>query len=571
MGPRPPSTQAHRPQSALAGSRLQTPSAKSSRPRQAVEPYPLVSKAVQGGVKHRGRVPFSSTPLDLPEQPALQETNRSYDTPMKSISKRASGRFTFSTREMSLSTAFNGLCISDQAQSTSIVGLDAPHTPSQLPKRVPSVVDPTESPSPSKSRRKTCAHMAFLTRDSNVRAVPWDTNDKTIRIEREWDEFKGKIEFMTAETKASNDLAGIYKAKGESRGGAFSKALLIFRVVLDLESSQTELAASNTALQAELESSKHSAKVSTDALEDMRRHHSIQIDDLQRQHRRDLEDSTRLSQEEVRHLVREHEDSMKDLRKSLETALEDERVRHRAEIQSLTTESAVTQRITEVELEKAREVARDVEGSLQQLRSDLLLERSVNSDLRVKLSESSGESISLETTIRSLRAHVEFLESDNKSQSHAFVDLETRLQNALRTASEANDKLRTEETLRRKLHNQVQELRGNIRVFCRVRPSLESEPGKEAASISYPDTGSDSKEVEILGQEEKSSLGNITTKKNAFAFDRVFTPDSANADVFEEISQLVQSALDGYNVCIFCYGQTGSGKSICANPVFATC
>ena len=64
-----------------------------------------------------------------------------------------------------------------------------------------------------------------------------------------------------------------------------------------------------------------------------------------------------------------------------------------------------------------------------------------------------------------------------------------------------------------------------------------------------------------MGLEEKSSLGSITTKRNSFAFDRVFGPSSQNEDIFAEISQLVQSALDGYNVCIFCYGQTGSGKT----------
>ena len=38
----------------------------------------------------------------------------------------------------------------------------------------------------------------------------------------------------------------------------------------------------------------------------------------------------------------------------------------------------------------------------------------------------------------------------------------------------------------------------------------------------------------------------------------MFHPECSQEDVFSEVSQLVQSALDGYNVCIFAYGQVSS-------------
>ena len=44
----------------------------------------------------------------------------------------------------------------------------------------------------------------------------------------------------------------------------------------------------------------------------------------------------------------------------------------------------------------------------------------------------------------------------------------------------------------------------------------------------------------------------------AFDFDRAFPPGASQAEVFEDVSPLVTSALDGYNVCIFAYGQTGA-------------
>ena len=47
----------------------------------------------------------------------------------------------------------------------------------------------------------------------------------------------------------------------------------------------------------------------------------------------------------------------------------------------------------------------------------------------------------------------------------------------------------------------------------------------------------------------------------AFDFDRVFGPDAQQSDIFEDVAQLVTSALDGYNVCVFAYGQTGAGKT----------
>ena len=44
-------------------------------------------------------------------------------------------------------------------------------------------------------------------------------------------------------------------------------------------------------------------------------------------------------------------------------------------------------------------------------------------------------------------------------------------------------------------------------------------------------------------------------------FDHIFDSEASQEKVFVEIAQLVQSAVDGKNVCIFAYGQTGSGKT----------
>lgn len=63
------------------------------------------------------------------------------------------------------------------------------------------------------------------------------------------------------------------------------------------------------------------------------------------------------------------------------------------------------------------------------------------------------------------------------------------------------------------------------------------------------------------GSDAISYNGKQRGTKQEFSFDKVFTHKASQEDIFEELSLLVQSALEGYNVCVFAYGQTGSGKT----------
>ncbi|XP_060923547.1 kinesin-like protein KIFC3 isoform X1 [Limanda limanda] len=112
-------------------------------------------------------------------------------------------------------------------------------------------------------------------------------------------------------------------------------------------------------------------------------------------------------------------------------------------------------------------------------------------------------------------------------------------------------KYKREMNLRKKCHNELVRLKGNIRVFCRVRPvSQEEQDAADAKTMLSFDSDDDA--VLYL-----SSKGKMMT----FELDKVFPPRSTQAEVFQEVQSLVTSCIDGFNVCIFAYGQTGSGKT----------
>ncbi|XP_052284158.1 kinesin-like protein KIFC3 isoform X5 [Dreissena polymorpha] len=102
---------------------------------------------------------------------------------------------------------------------------------------------------------------------------------------------------------------------------------------------------------------------------------------------------------------------------------------------------------------------------------------------------------------------------------------------------------RKEAIQRKLLYNQLQELRGNIRVFCRVRKDDRSEsciklPSDQDIVCTHPQQG-----------------------KKIFSFDKVFDINSTQEAIFEDTKPIITSCADGYNVCLLAYGQTGSGKT----------
>jgi kinesin family protein C1 len=94
-----------------------------------------------------------------------------------------------------------------------------------------------------------------------------------------------------------------------------------------------------------------------------------------------------------------------------------------------------------------------------------------------------------------------------------------------------------------RLRNELVDLKGSIRVLCRIKPST----GSNASSrIEMSDRC-----LEICGH----------GKRHKFEFDRIFGPNATQRNVYDEVAMMVQSLLDGYKICVFAYGQTGSGKT----------
>jgi len=192
------------------------------------------------------------------------------------------------------------------------------------------------------------------------------------------------------------------------------------------------------------------------------------------------------------------------------------------------------------------------EENIRKMHAQMLKQRSQSVEQRKQiLGIMRNETSQLRGQLEDLRAKVFEMDQNVEGVSDAVVTAVKS--HALRQESlvqSLRENYEREMRLRKKVFNQLQELKGNIRVYARVRPLIDRE--------------NDPKNHQVLSfiREGEIRVENAAKKQvHNFEFEKVFPPSSTQEQVFEEVSDLVTSVIDGYNVCIFAYGQTGSGKT----------
>ncbi|KAI0205270.1 P-loop containing nucleoside triphosphate hydrolase protein [Astrocystis sublimbata] len=308
--------------------------------------------------------------------------------------------------------------------------------------------------------------------------------------------------------------------------------------------------------------------------------HDREMERRTEEFKREIEKNEKLQQEFESRCGAEAEARLESLsqdNKELRNTLERQKRDHEHEVRLL--QEALQRRDSDIrrieeELRKANNEKFDLQTQIHGNNETIERLRKRAEDAEERLSKDKGHlggQISLLSSTLDLKSErIQTLEENAKKLE---ADCELKIHNiklaAERQITEETALLRgrliKEEERRHKLFEQVQELKGNIRVMCRIKPP--SDPAQDALIPFKPQMNEiDDDKIDGLTiptvREDPTEPGRMLPgKPRDFNFERVFDEKCNNGDVFDEISQLVQSVMDGKKVCIFCYGQTGSGKT----------
>lgn len=195
---------------------------------------------------------------------------------------------------------------------------------------------------------------------------------------------------------------------------------------------------------------------------------------------------------------------------------------------------------------KADEEIASVKGKLEQREAKIVELTEELASTTSLLSEKQAECESMASETRELEELRE-MKSDmdrKNAQTSAIIKRQAEQIEGLENL------YREEQILRKRYFNMMEDMKGKIRVFCRTRPLSQKDlNNNQKYALSFPDEYT----IDHPWKDEK--------KPRSYQFDTCYPGEATQETVFEDTRYLIQSAVDGYNVCVFAYGQTGSGKT----------
>jgi len=130
-------------------------------------------------------------------------------------------------------------------------------------------------------------------------------------------------------------------------------------------------------------------------------------------------------------------------------------------------------------------------------------------------------------------------------------------------------KLAMESARRRKLLDELQDLRGSIRVYCRLKeptynahekPTVVDMVSNEVLMLHRNHSSSVQEQIKALSNTASSSSSSPATPL-CFEFDGILAPDMSQQDVYVEFEAICSSVVEGFKICVMSYGQADSGKT----------
>ena len=109
-----------------------------------------------------------------------------------------------------------------------------------------------------------------------------------------------------------------------------------------------------------------------------------------------------------------------------------------------------------------------------------------------------------------------------------------------------------------KCEDELQELKGNVRVYCRIRPPAAQEAEQPAAACAAPCTADKLCRQVLVNA---APPGQTAATMRSYEFDGVYGPEKSTAALYAELRPLAAKVAAGYSGAILAYGQTGSGKT----------